>query len=341
MILGLIAEAVSAGARQAKACEAFGLSARTLERWRRQSVGADRRAGPRSTPGSKLSPAEEERILELVNQPEFRDLSPKQIVPILAERGEYVASESTIYRLLRKANQLRHRQSSRPPSKPYTPTEFVAAAPNRVWSWDITWLPSLIRGMYFRAYLVIDVWSRKIVAAEVYDHESAELSAALVAQACERCGVEPGQLALHADNGGPMKGATMLATLQSLGVVSSFSRPGVSNDNPYSEALFRTLKYRPDYPERPFATLEAARAWLREFVRWYNTCHRHSAIGFVTPDERHEGRDVDILARRRRTYAAARRRHPQRWSRNARPWTAPATVALNPVANCEQRRASA
>jgi putative transposase len=138
-----------------------------------------------------------------------------------------------------------------------------------------------------------------------------------------------------------MNGATMLATLQSLGVVSSFSRPGVSNDNPYSEALFRTLKYRPDYPERPFATLEAARAWLREFVRWYSTCHRHSAIGFVTPDERHEGRDADILTRRRRTYAAARRRHPQRWSRAARPWTATATVALNPVANCEQRRASA
>lgn len=341
MILGLVDETVSVGARQSRVCSQIGLSARTLERWRKQEVGADRRAGPRTAPSNKLSALEEQRILERVNRPEFRDLPPKQIVPILAERGEYVASEATIYRLLRKAKQLRHRANSRPPSKRHRPKEFVATAPNQVWSWDITWLPSEVRGLYFRAYMVLDVWSRKIVAAEVFEHESAEHASVMITRACEQFGITYGQLALHADNGGPMKASTMLATLQSLGVASSFSRPGVSNDNPFSESAFRTMKYRPNYPERPFATLEDARAWLREFVRWYNTCHRHSAIGFVTPDERHFARDVSILARRRNTYAAARRRNPQRWSGLARMWTAPTVVALNPVANDQQQKASA
>lgn len=341
MILGLVDEAVSAGARQLVACEQFGLSVRTLERWREQEVGTDRRAGPRSVPGNKLSVLEEQHILDLVNQPEFRDLPPKQIVPILAERGVYVGSEATIYRILRKARQLRHREMSRPPSKRHAPRELVAVAPNQVWSWDITWLASTVRGLYFRAYMVLDVWSRKIVAAEVFEHESAEHASILVTQACEQSGIAYGQLALHADNGGPMKASTMLATLQSLGVASSFSRPGVSNDNPFSESAFRTMKYRPNYPERPFATLEEARDWLRDFVRWYNTCHRHSAIGFVTPDERHSGRDTQTLARRRVTYNVARRRHPQRWSRHVRPWTAPAVVTLNPVASTQQQRAYA
>jgi putative transposase len=331
VILGLVDETVSAGARQSVACEQFGLSVRTLERWREQEVGADRRAGPRREPANKLTAAESKHILELVNRPEYRDLSPKQIVPILAEKGEYIGSESTIYKLLRKAKQLRHRQSSRPPSKRHRPKELVADRPNQVWSWDITWLPSQVRGMYFRAYMVLDVWSRKIVAAEVFEYESAEHASVLISQAALELGIAPGQLALHSDNGGPMKAATMLATLQSLGIASSFSRPGVSNDNPFSESAFRTMKYRPNYPEGPFANLEAARTWVRAFVHWYNTRHRHSSIGFVTPHERHVGQDAALLARRRTTYAAARRKQPQRWSRHARPWSSPDIVTLNPI----------
>lgn len=331
MILGLVSEAIEAGARQSAVCEMIGMSERSLQRWRNQGVGADRRAGPRSPPGNKLSKAETAQVLESVNQPEYRDLSPKQIVPILAERGQYVASEATIYRVLRQAKQMRRRDSSRPAHKPHAPRQLTATVPNQVWSWDITWLPSQVRGRHYRAYMVLDVWSRKIVAEEVFEEESAEHASVLISQACLQFGVLREQLVLHADNGGAMKASTMLATLQDLGVACSFSRPGVSNDNPFSEALFRTMKYRPEYPDRPFASLQEAREWLREFTHWYNTSHRHSAIGYVTPDERHSGLDVAILARRRRTYAAARRRRPQRWSSHCRAWDRPAVVTLNPI----------
>lgn len=330
MILGLVNEAIEAGARQSAVCSLIGLSPRTLQRWREQGVGTDRRAGPRAEPKNKLSAAETTHILKQVNEPEFRDLSPKQIVPILAERGQYIGSESTVYRTLRRANQMRRRDGTRPPRKPHAPRELVATGPNKVWSWDITWLPSQIRGYHYRAYMVLDVWSRKIVTAEVFEEESAEHASTLIARACQKFGIAQDQLVLHSDNGGPMKASTMLARLQSLGVACSFSRPGVSNDNPFSESLFRTMKYRPEYPDRPFASLEEARAWMRRFVEWYNTIHRHGSIGYVTPDERHFGEDVKILERRRKTYALARRRQPERWSRHARAWQAPRVVTLNP-----------
>jgi transposase InsO family protein len=260
------------------------------------------------------------------------DLSPKQIVPILAERGEYIASEPTMYRVLHEAKQMRHRETSRPPQKRHTPRELAATGPNQVWSWDITYLLTQVKGQYYRAYMVLDVWSRKIVTSEVFEEESAEHAALLVSRACEQFDVLADQLALHAENGGPMKAATMLATLQKLGVACSFSRPGVSNDNPFSEAVIRTMKYRPNYPDRPFASLDEARAWLREFTRWYNTEPRHSAIGYVTPDERHFRRDKKILQLRRKTYAKARTGQPQRWSRHCRPWNTPQVVTLNPIA---------
>ncbi len=331
MILGLVDEARAAGARQSAACEMIDLNERTVERWRAQGIGDDGRAGPKTTPSSKLSAADEQTVLNLVNEPRFRNLPPKQIVPILAEEGAYVASESTLYRVLHKHAQQKHRQASQPPRKRHRPTQLVATGPNQVWSWDITWMPSIVRGMFFRAYIVLDVWSRMIVAAEVFEQESAEHSCVLISRACIEFDIPAGQLSLHADNGGPMKAATMLATLQELGVASSFSRPSVSNDNPFSESAFRTMKYRPEYPDRPFGSLEEARTWLRNFVRWYNTVHRHSAIGFVTPEQRHRGEDVEVLERRRDTYTAARRRNPERWSGPSRPWERPSVVTLNPI----------
>jgi transposase InsO family protein len=331
MILGLIDEAVSAGARQRKACEVVGVDARTLQRWKTLGIGEDRRAGPKQVPKNKLSSQERNRILEVANSREHRDLSPKQIVPKLADEGVYLASESTLYRVLREAGQVKHRESSSPATKRSQPEEYVATTPNRVWSWDITYLRSPIRGVFFYLYVVVDVWSRKLVGWSVHEEESGEHASAMIEAACAHEGIRRDQLVLHSDNGGPMKGATLLATLQILGVTTSFSRPRVSNDNPFSEALFRTVKYRPEYPRRPFASLEEARRWVTWFVRWYNTEHRHSAIRFVTPDERHSGQETEVLAQRAAVYAAARERHPERWTGDTRDWTPVEAVTLNPA----------
>jgi transposase InsO family protein len=330
MILGLIDEAMAAGARQEKACELLGLDARTVQRWRTQGVGEDKRAGPRSAPANKLTTSERKRVLELANSPEHRDLSPKQIVPRLADKGIYVASESTFYRVLEAEGQVNHREPSRAPTPRNRPDELVATGPNQVWSWDITYLKSPVRGIYYYLYLVIDVWSRKLVQWDVHETESADLAAALIAAACRDEGARRDQLTLHADNGGPMKGATLVATLQVLGVIPSFSRPSVSDDNPFSESVFRTAKYRPEFPKGAFESLEAARAWVAWFVNWYNTEHRHSGICFVTPGERHEGRDVAILARRESLYRRARARNPRRWSGKTRNWSRVEVVYLNP-----------
>jgi transposase InsO family protein len=331
MILGLVDEAVAAGARQHKVCELLGLDARTLQRWRAQEIGEDGRAGPKEAPGNRLSPVERRRLLEVVNSPEFRDLSPKQIVPILAEQGVYLASESTIYRVLREEGQMAHREPSHPPTKRHRPEMKVATGPNQVWSWDITYLRSPIRGAFFYLYVAVDVWSRKLVGWSIHESESAEHASAMIEAACAREGIHRGQLTLHSDNGSPMKGATLLATLQILGVTASFSRPRVSDDNPFSEALFRTVKYRPFFPRGAFSSIEHARQWMVAFVRWYNTQHRHSAIKYVTPADRHRGRDGAILERRRKVYEAARARHPERWATGTtRDWTPVHTVALNP-----------
>jgi transposase InsO family protein len=330
MILGLVDEAVTSGARQFKACELLGIDCRTLQRWRSKDIGEDGRAGPKTSPGNKLAPKERAQILEIANLPEHRDLSPKQLVPKLADEGIYLASESTIYRILREADQQKNRERSRSPQKRHRPKELMATGPNQVWSWDITYMKSPVRGTFFYLYLVVDVWSRKIVGWAVHESESAEHASELMMRACAREGVCPDQLALHSDNGGPMKGATILATLQALGIVTSFSRPSVSDDNPFSEALFRTVKYRPEYPSGPFASLEVAHAWVTWFVRWYNTEHQHSAVCFVTPEERHSGRDVAILETRHAVYEAARARHPERWSGKTRNWSRVEIVTLNP-----------
>ena len=330
MILANLDEAVKGGARLEAACAVIALDVRTVQRWRRQGAGGgDRRCGPKQRPRNALSEAERKQVLEIANQPEHRDLSPKQIVPRLADAGMYVASESTFYRILRAAGQLTHRAASRPATSP-RPREHVATAPNQVWSWDITYLKSAVRGLFFYLYLVEDVWSRTIVGWDVHDEESMEHAATLIDRVAAETKIPRDQLVLHSDNGGPMKGSTMLATLQRLGIVPSFSRPHVSDDNPFSESLFRTMKYRPSYPRRPFASLAEARTWVASFVAWYNTEHLHSGIGFVTPAQRHDGHDVAILERRRRVYDAARRRRPERWARHTRAWNVVETVRLNP-----------
>lgn len=328
MTLSLVDEAVAAGASRLKACAIVGLSRRSLKRWRTQPE--DRRRGPTSAPSNKLTAKERAEVLRVVNSETYRDLSPNQIVPLLADDGVYIASERTMYRVLEQEGQLRHRGRSRPRSSG-KPKAHVAIAPNKVWSWDITYLKTTIRGSFFFLYLVVDVFSRKIVGAEVYADERADLSADLLERACASEHIDAGELALHADNGGPMKGSTMLATLHRLGVSASFSRPNVSDDNPFSEALFRTLKYHRTYPGTPFASIEDAREWVRRFVAWYNSEHLHSGIRFVSPLDRHEGRDASILRRRHAVYRAARVRTPRRWSRTTRDWSVVGPVYLNPV----------
>ena len=329
MILGLVNDAVVAGARRERACMQVGLDERSMQRWRRADVGDDGRAGPRTSPANALSSAERAHVLAVVNSPQYRDLPPKQVVPRLADAGSYCASESTIYRILRAEGQLAHRGRAKSRTVRCI-DEHEATAPNQVWSWDITYLLSSVRGRFFYLYLVEDVWSRRIMGFEVHEEESMESAAALVRATCATACVDPRGLVLHSDNGGPMRGSTMLATLQHLGIVASFSRPSVSDDNPYIESLFRTLKYRPEYPHKPFENVEQARAWVTAFVAWYNAEHRHSGIRFVTPDQRHDGREHAVLANRVRVYERARRRNPDRWSGATRNWTSVAAVFLNP-----------
>jgi transposase InsO family protein len=338
VILSAVADAQRAGARLTSACDAIGISARTVERWRTQPGADDRRAGPRRRPHNAYTPAEEERVIAVLKNPHYAGLSPKQLVPRVADEGRFVASESKLYRLQR---QLGLRPQKRPVSQrdvARATTMHTATRPNQVWSWDITWLPSTIRGEFYYLYLVMDVWSRRIVGWSVELSESSELAAALAQRVCREQCISPGSLVLHSDNGSAMRGNTMLATLQRLGVMPSFSRPHVSNDNPYSESLFRTLKHTPAYPKFPFHALDDATRWVRRFVDWYNTEHRHGGIRFVTPDERHSGREHQVLARRDAVYKRAQRAHPERWTGNTRNWTPIGPVKLNP--QCETKAAA-
>ncbi len=328
MIVDLIEEAVTAGARRRLACRTIGLSIRTVQRWW-AGPSEDKRHGPQHKPANALTLAERQKFLEAANTEEFRNLSPKQIVPALADDGKYIGSESTLYRLLREESQLAHRGRTKPrTSQP--PKEHVAKAPNKVFSWDITYLPTSVRGRFYYLYLMIDVWSRKVMGWVVHEEESNELAAQLMLDVCAEHKLDAKGIVVHADNGGPMKGATMLATMQWLGIMPSFSRPHVSNDNPFSEALFRTLKYCPWCPSRPFGNLEEATAWVKGFVAWYNTGHLHSGIKFVTPEARHSGMEKAVLANRQEVYKLARQRHPERWTKETRDWTPVEEVRLNP-----------
>jgi transposase InsO family protein len=331
MILALVDEAVLAGARLSRACAVLELPPRTVQRWRVQGAegGHDRRRGTRTTPQNKLSDAERIHVLEVVNSDPYRDLSVKQIVPRLCDEGVYLASESTMYRILKEANQNAHREPSKP-RQHARPKQHIATAPCQLLCWDITYLPTTVRGQFFYLYLFLDIWSRKIVGWGVHDVQCGDFASKLLRGVCVDLEVSTDGIVLHSDNGKPMKGSSMLSTMEWLGVVPSFSRPHVSDDNPFVESLFRTLKYRPGFAAQCFATLADASAWVEHFVRWYNEEHLHSAIGFVTPEDRHAGADVSLLAKRRDVYARAVKRHPERWTGNVRSWQRPRVVKLQP-----------
>ena len=343
-VIELIGEANAAGAGLVRACGVIGICLRTLKRWRKDFLGdgdgVDRRKGSARLVGHRLSEEERQRILLTCNQPEYAALPPGQIVPALSDQNLFIGSESSFYRVLHQAGQCHRRGRARLPQEPRSVPRLRADRPNALWSWDISFLPTTVRGVWLYLYLVVDVWSRKVVAWDVAEVESAQIAADLVQRAClkeryhrpsgfgsRQCQQQP--LILHADNGNAMRGATLESRLEEMGVLRSFSRPRVSNDNPYSESLFRTVKYRPDYPSRPFANKEEACEWVVSFVDWYNHRHHHSAIKFVTPHQRHSGAAKAICQQRAVVYEAARRANPTRWSGAIRCWSQPAEVWIN------------
>lgn len=330
ILMGVIADATQAGARQSHACNIVSINTRTLQRWQNDAEGQDLRRQRVFTPAHALSQAEREHLLVIANSAEYGHLPPSQFVPMLADKGCYFASESTFYRVLRGAKQLTHRRTERPAQPRSKPRAVCATAPNQLYSWDITYLPSSIKGIYFYLYVFLDIFSRKIVGWQIYSEESAANASDMIADICLREQVAPGQVILHSDNGSSMKGATMLSMLQALGVMPSLSRPSVSNDNAYSESAFKTLKYRSDFAVKPFAELADARRWAEPLMHWYNHKHHHSGIQFVTPAQRHAGQDAIILAHRKAVYMAARAAHPKRWSGDIRHWKYVDKVHLNP-----------
>jgi len=328
MATQLIDEAVTQGSSKTRACEVVGISVRTLQRWSHQTD--DGRKDRQQNPQNKLSDEERHAVIACCNTPAHQSLSPKQIVPRLADHGEYLASESTFYRILKDEQQLNRRGREANAVQREKPAEHKASGPGEVLSWDITYLRSPIRGSFYYLYLFMDLFSRRIVGWEVFNEESSESAAVLLQKISLKERLRAGLTVLHSDNGSPMKGASMLATMQRLGVVPSFSRPSVSNDNAFSEALFKTMKYVPSYPEQPFGSIEEAREWVNRFVLWYNQEHRHSELQYVTPEQRHQGQDVEILAKRKQVYEAAKARNPSRWSGNTRNWQPVKSVTLNP-----------
>ncbi len=325
----------SAGARLRLACEVAGIELRTLQRWKARqglTAGDGRPQASRQPPCHALSEAERARLLAVANEPRFCAVPPARIVPMLADEGIYLASESSFARVLRDAGQNAHRGRAKAPKAVRPPTTHIACAPRQVWCWDMTYLPAAVLGRWFHLYLILDLYSRKIVGWEVHASDDSQHAAHLVRRTALAEGIAAlaAKPVLHGDNGSTLKATTVLAMLDWLGVEPSYSRPRVSDDNAYAEALFRTAKYRPEFPVKGFAVLGEARAWAAGFVHWYNHEHRHSGIRYVTPAQRHAGEDRAILAARHELYARARQANPARWSGKTRNWSPIGPVTLNP-----------
>ena len=329
LILSLVDEALNNRASLKNICITLEIPKRTIQRWKKDSNLIDQRTVVEKKPQNKLTEEETNLIIKTANSSAFQNLSPSQIVPKLADEGSYIASESSFYRVLKRNGQLTHRGNSAPRIN-RSVKAVKATEPNQAYTWDITYLKSFVLGRYFYLYFFLDIFSRKIVGWQVFEEESSENAAAVIRDICEKEKIKKEQLILHSDNGSPMKGTLMISMLQKLGVTASFSRPGVSNDNPYSESLFKTLKYHSKFPEKGFETKEDARNWVAGFVSHYNEHHLHSGIKYVTANQRHERRDFAILENRKKVYQEAREKKALRWSRNIRNWNFIKEVTLNP-----------
>ena len=309
----------------AAACDALGVSRAAVYR-RRQPA---RVPAPRPTPPRALDPVERQLVLTTLDSERFLDQAPAQVHATLLDEGTYLCSPRTMYRLLDAAGEVKERRDQiRRPH--YAAPELLATRPNEVWSWDITKLLGPVKWTYFYLYVILDIFSRYVVGWMIAPHESAALAERLIAETCAKYGIQPGQLTLHADRGGAMRSKPVALLLADLGVVKTHSRPYVSNDNPFSEAQFRTLKYCPQFPDR-FGSIEDGRAFGQVFFPWYNQAHHHSGLGFLTPAVVHFGQAAIVRAHRERVLAAAYAAHPERFV-NGRPQPAelPNAVWINP-----------
>jgi transposase InsO family protein len=283
----------------------------------------------RPPPPLILSTAEQERLLGVLDSERFADTAPATIYATLLDEGHYYGSVRTMYRLLAAQNQAgdRRRQRRHPV---YAKPELLALRPNEVWSWDISKLRGPVKWSHFHLYVILDIFSRYVVGWMVAHRETAELAEQLIADTIDKQNIVPGTLTLHADRGTSMRSKSVAQLLIDLDVTKTHSRPHVSDDNPYSEAQFKTLKYRPDFPAR-FGSIEDARAHCREFFRWYNAEHRHSGIGFMTPDTLHNGRSDALTEQRGVTLEAAFIAHPTRFKGiTPRPPRVPTAAWINP-----------
>lgn len=323
-------EALAAHIPVTQACDALAFSRSSLYRSRQPAVKKE--AGTRPTPARALSPEEKETVRDLLNSERFCDHSPYQVYATLLDEGSYHCSISTMYRILREHDEVHERRDQRQ-HPAYSKPELLATAPNQLWSWDITKLKGPATWQLFYLYVVLDVFSRYVVGWLLAEKESSDLARVLVAESYQKQRVNPEQLTLHADRGPAMIAQSLAQLLGKLGVSKSHSRPYTPNDNPFSEAQFKTMKYRPDYPAR-FDSLTHAQNWARDFFCWYNNEHRHSSLGLMTPATVHYGQAAALTAQRQLALRAAYEVHPERFVKGPpQPPELPQAVWINPPAS--------
>ena len=312
----------------AAACRSMEVSRATFYRRLCQAERPLRAAQPRRKPVRALSDEERGKVVEILHQERFMDKAPATVYATLLDEGTYLCSTRTMYRILGKEGEVRERRDQlRHPH--YSAPQLLATGPNQVWSWDITKLLGPVKWSYFYLFVILDLFSRYVVGWMIAHRESAVLAERLIRETCEKQNIEPGQLTIHADRGSSMTSKPVALLMADLGITKTHSRPHVSDDNPYSESQFKTLKYHPTFPER-FGSIEDARAFCQQFFPWYNTEHRHSGIGLLTPATVHHGKDAIVTHQRQLVLTAAFSNYPERFVRGApRPPRVPDAVWIN------------
>ena len=306
------------------ACRALGVPRSSFYRAQQPT----REPKPRPTPARALKAEEKDQLCQVLNSERFQDCAPREVYASLLDEDEYLCSWRTMYRILKERQQVRERRNQLC-HPTYAKPELLATGANQLWSWDLTKLKGPAKWVYYCLYTILDVFSRYVVGWLIAEGESARLAEQLIAQTCGKQGIEPEQLTLHADRGSSMTSKTVAMLLADLGVTKTHSRPHVSNDDPYSESQFRTMKYRPDYPDR-FGSIQDARAWAREFFHWYNHDHHHTGLGLLTPAMVHHGQAQTVIEQRQQVLQAAYAAHPERFSRGIpRPPSLPMEVWIN------------